>query len=60
MIVGETADAFKVLSDPMAKTEPTVIAKEEIDEQAKSTVSIMPQGLLDRLLGKKFSTSWLT
>ncbi len=49
MVVGETADAFKVLSDPMAKTEPTVVSKEEIDEQAKSTVSIMPQGLLDRL-----------
>ncbi len=49
MIVGETPDSYQVLSDPMAKAEPTVIAKDDIDEEAKSTVSIMPQGLLDRL-----------
>lgn len=49
MIVEETADAFKVLADPMAKGDPTVLLKDDIDEQVKSPVSIMPQGLLDRL-----------
>jgi putative heme-binding domain-containing protein len=49
MVVEETADAFKVLADPTAKGDPLVVAKDDIEEQVKSPVSIMPRGLLDRL-----------
>ena len=40
---------MKVLVDPLARCEPTVLQKMEIDERIKSQVSIMPQGLLNKL-----------
>jgi putative heme-binding domain-containing protein len=49
MIVEENDNEVKVLVDPLAKGEPATILKSEIEERTKSTVSIMPQGLLDRL-----------
>ncbi|MFV2065919.1 MAG: c-type cytochrome, partial [Pirellulales bacterium] len=49
MIMEETADAIKVVIDPLAKSTPTVIRKDEIEEQRKSSVSLMPAGLLNRL-----------
>lgn len=49
MIVEEDENEVKVLVDPLAKGEPATILKPEIEERTKSTVSIMPQGLLDRL-----------
>ena len=35
--------------DPLAKVKPTVIKNEEIEERQKSPVSLMPQGLLNKL-----------
>ena len=35
--------------DPLAKDSETVIHKDQIEERRKSTVSLMPQGLLDKL-----------
>lgn len=49
MIVEETADQVKVLADPLAKGDPAVIQKAEIEERTKSPTSIMPQGLLNKL-----------
>ena len=49
MIVEEDAIQVKVLVDPLAKGDPAVIQKVDIEERQKSTVSIMPQGLLNKL-----------
>lgn len=49
MVIEETPAACRVMVDPLARCEPVVIAKDEIDERTKSPVSIMPKGLLDKL-----------
>jgi putative heme-binding domain-containing protein len=49
MIVSETPTEVKVLVDPLAKGEPAVLQKSEIEERRKSPTSIMPQGLLSKL-----------
>ena len=49
MIVEETPTGVTLLVDPLARCEPTVVQKSEIDERSKSLVSIMPQGMLNRL-----------
>lgn len=49
MIVSESPTEVKVLVDPLAKGEPAVLLKAEIEERRKSPTSIMPQGLLNKL-----------
>jgi putative heme-binding domain-containing protein len=49
MIVSETPTQVKVLVDPLAKGEPAVLDVSDIEERKKSTMSIMPQGLLNKL-----------
>jgi putative heme-binding domain-containing protein len=49
LIVEETPDAVKVLTDPQAKMPPVVIKTSEIDVRKKSPTSIMPKGLMDKL-----------
>lgn len=49
LILEETADTVKVIENPLNKAEPVVLQKSEIDERAKSNISIMPKGLLDKL-----------
>jgi putative heme-binding domain-containing protein len=49
MIVSETPTEVRVLADPLAKGEPAVLEVSEIEERKKSTISIMPQGLLNKL-----------
>jgi putative heme-binding domain-containing protein len=49
LVVEETPDVVKVLENPLAKAEPTVIKKTDIDARKKSPVSIMPKGLCDKL-----------
>lgn len=49
MVVSETPTEVKVLVDPLAKGEPAVLLKSEIEERTKSNVSIMPMGLLNKL-----------
>ena len=39
----------KVIENPLAKAEPMVLKKADIDERTKSPTSIMPKGLLDKL-----------
>ena len=49
LIVEENETQVKVLVDPLAKGDPAVFQKSEIDERSKSKVSIMPQGVLNKL-----------
>ena len=49
MITEENAKVVKVVIDPLAKNRATVLQKNEIEERVKSTVSMMPKGLLDKL-----------
>ncbi|NND99511.1 MAG: c-type cytochrome [Pirellulaceae bacterium] len=49
MIVEETDQRVEVVVNPLAKDKATSIDAVEIVDRKKSTVSLMPQGLLDRL-----------
>jgi putative heme-binding domain-containing protein len=49
LVLETTPEAYKIVENPMAKTPPILVNKAEIDEQSKSTVSLMPKGLLDKL-----------
>jgi putative heme-binding domain-containing protein len=49
LVVAETADAVKVIENPLAKADPVTIQKSDIAERKKSPVSVMPKGLLDKL-----------
>lgn len=49
LILEDTGDTLKVTENPLAKSEPLVINKEDIEEQVKSAKSLMPEGLLNKL-----------
>ncbi|MCA9197803.1 MAG: HEAT repeat domain-containing protein, partial [Planctomycetales bacterium] len=49
MILDETDTEVKVIIDPIAKPEPTVLKKSQIEERIKSPVSVMPLGLANKL-----------
>ncbi|MEX1042559.1 MAG: PVC-type heme-binding CxxCH protein [Pirellulaceae bacterium] len=49
MIVEETSEVVKVIENPLASGKPLAIPTADIEERVKSTVSIMPQGLLGKL-----------
>jgi putative heme-binding domain-containing protein len=49
MILEETDDTITVIENPLAKTKPMVIEKDEIEERAKVEQSIMPEALTNRL-----------
>ena len=49
MIVEETPETIQIVIDPLAKDSATVLQKDEIEQRQKSNISLMPQGLLDKL-----------
>jgi putative heme-binding domain-containing protein len=49
LILEETPEAVKVIENPLAKAQPVVLQKADIDERVKSPTSVMPKGLLDKL-----------
>jgi putative heme-binding domain-containing protein len=49
MIVQENEDEVQIVINPLAKAKPTAIEKQIIVGRKKSTVSLMPKGLLDKL-----------
>lgn len=49
LVVEESAESVTVVENPLAKSEPIVIAKSEIDFRQASPTSAMPVGILDRL-----------
>jgi putative heme-binding domain-containing protein len=53
MIVEETTSHVKLLIDPLAKRDPLVIEKAEIEERQKSPTSIMPLGLANKLTSEE-------
>lgn len=49
LIVEETPTVVKILENPLAKAEPTLLQKSAIVARQPSTTSIMPKGLFDKL-----------
>ncbi|MEO8494083.1 MAG: PVC-type heme-binding CxxCH protein [Planctomycetota bacterium] len=49
LILEENDVVVKVIENPLAKAEPVLIKKSEIDVREKSPISIMPKGLLEKL-----------
>ena len=49
LVVKETASEIHVSEDPVARPEPTIIKKNEIEERRKLPTSTMPKGLLSKL-----------
>jgi putative heme-binding domain-containing protein len=49
LILEETADVVKIIENPLAKAEPRLLKKGDIDSREKSPTSLMPKGLLDKL-----------
>ena len=49
LVIEETSDNVTVIENPLANAEPLMLKKTEIESRQKSTVSIMPKGLLDKL-----------
>ncbi len=49
LITKETGDSIEILTNPLAKTAPETLKKSDIESRIKSTTSIMPKGLLDKL-----------
>jgi putative heme-binding domain-containing protein len=49
LIVEETATTVKVIINPLAKKDPTLLQKSEIDARKTSPVSTMPKGLANKL-----------
>ena len=49
LILEETGDAYKVIENPLAKAEPVIIKKADVDTKTASKVSLMPVNLLDKL-----------
>lgn len=49
IILDETPKQIKLIENPLVKAEPIVILTADIDAKAKSMVSVMPKGLLDKL-----------
>ncbi|HKB40562.1 MAG TPA: c-type cytochrome, partial [Gemmataceae bacterium] len=49
LILEETPKTVKVIENPLAKTQPIVLKKSQIAKREKSSTSIMPKGLLDKL-----------
>ena len=49
LILEETPKQIKLIENPLVKAVPIVILAGDIDTKAKSPVSVMPKGLLDKL-----------
>lgn len=49
MVMEETNESVSVVIDPLAKGKPTLISKDSIEGRKKSDLSLMPQGLLNKL-----------
>ena len=45
----ENADTIKIIENPLAKAEPTVLRRGDVLERQRSKTSLMPKGLLDKL-----------
>ncbi len=49
IILEETPKQIKLIENPLTKAEPIVLLTADIEAKAKSPISVMPKGLLDKL-----------
>ncbi|UUO04307.1 c-type cytochrome [Blastopirellula sp. J2-11] len=49
MVILDKPDEIHLLTDPLSPDKPTIIKKEDIDDQAKTNTTIMPNGLMNWL-----------
>jgi putative heme-binding domain-containing protein len=49
LVLEENADTIKIIENPLAKAEPTVLRRGDVLERQRSKTSLMPKGLLDKL-----------
>jgi putative heme-binding domain-containing protein len=49
LVIEENEEILKVVENPLAKSEPKVVRKSEIENRQASATSIMPLGMVDRL-----------
>lgn len=51
--MAESDEAIEVVVNPLAKDKPTIIDPGTIEAEKESEVSLMPQGLLDKLTSEE-------
>ena len=49
LVVKESGDVIEVVENPLVSTKPVEIKRSDVEERQRSTTSIMPKGLLDKL-----------
>jgi putative heme-binding domain-containing protein len=49
LVLEETPDTIKIIENPLAKAEPTIVRRGDVVERQRSKTSMMPKGLLDKL-----------
>jgi putative heme-binding domain-containing protein len=49
LILKETPDDYTVIENPLAKVEPVILKKSDVDTKTASKVSLMPKNLMDKL-----------
>jgi putative heme-binding domain-containing protein len=49
LVLEENADTIKIIENPLAKAEPTIIRRSDVLDRQRSKTSLMPKGLLDKL-----------
>jgi putative heme-binding domain-containing protein len=49
LVLEENAATIKIIENPLAKAEPTIIKRGDVLERQRSKTSLMPKGLLDKL-----------
>jgi putative heme-binding domain-containing protein len=49
LVLQETPEVIKIIENPLAKAEPTIIHRGDVVERQVSKTSMMPKGLLDKL-----------
>jgi putative heme-binding domain-containing protein len=49
LVLEETPETIKIIENPLAKAEPTILQRSDIVDRQRSKTSMMPKGLLDKL-----------
>ena len=49
LVLEETPETIKIIENPLAKAEPTILHRSDIVDRQRSKTSMMPKGLLDKL-----------
>ncbi|HEX4070929.1 MAG TPA: PVC-type heme-binding CxxCH protein, partial [Planctomycetaceae bacterium] len=49
LVLEETPETIKIIENPLAKAEPTILHRGDVVDRQRSKTSMMPKGLLDKL-----------